>query len=389
MDVQSPQQSRHRLRLPLHHHRPRQRATRRNGRSHSRRRHQLQTFHGLSRRLHARRRFDLPRHGPGRKTFRPDLHARRKRRRHRRRRPAVPRRGTQGNELSRPHASHHRRSRSHFARHRSRRNGQLPRLHRPSLLQRRPRKSPRSPRSRRPRLRRNLSAISLSLARKHERPRIRRRQVRFYSASPRKVAPGKTLARTHARHAASRLHRSLPVLLQRPKTTRCRRLHKNSQRRPRHRTPSQPHLHRWRPRQTLLAESLRRGRLHIPRETLRSLPPQRHHRRRLRRRHRHLRSQSPRSYQCKNAPHARRLLHVRRHPDPRRRQNRPLPRPHHHRQKSIHRSPRLRPIPTPPNLRRPRHLSFNPPSVLLGRSPAAPQLAQPSTSTPVCFFFQV
>ncbi len=56
LDEKSARQSHHRLRLPLHHHRSWQRATRRNGRPHSRRRHQLQTLHGLSRRLHARRR---------------------------------------------------------------------------------------------------------------------------------------------------------------------------------------------------------------------------------------------------------------------------------------------------------------------------------------------
>ena len=88
VDEKGRRQGRDRLRVPLHHHRSRRRATRRDGRAGPRRRLDLQTFHGLSGRVHAGRRDDFPRHAAGRQARRHDLHARGKRRRDRRARAA-------------------------------------------------------------------------------------------------------------------------------------------------------------------------------------------------------------------------------------------------------------------------------------------------------------
>ena len=103
---------------------------------------------------------------------------------------------------------------------------------------------------------------------------------------------GKTLAGSGTRHVAGGLHRPLPVLLQGAKRAGQRRLHQNSQRRPGHRAPPEPDLYGRRPRQALFREPFRATGLHRTGETFRTLPAQRHHRRRLRRRHRFLRSQS-------------------------------------------------------------------------------------------------
>ena len=71
-----------RLFVSLHHHRSGGRATRRDECSRPRRRHQLQVVHGLSRRIHARRRQHLQGTPCDGKEWRPRLHARRKRQRH-------------------------------------------------------------------------------------------------------------------------------------------------------------------------------------------------------------------------------------------------------------------------------------------------------------------
>jgi len=123
-------QSCRRLRVPLHHHRSTRRATRRNDRSHPRRRHQLQALHGLPGRIHARRREHfqgIPRH---RKKRRPGLHARRKWQRHRRNRAASFSRREKSSEISRVDTPNHCRSRGHIPRHRPCRNGRSPGLHR-------------------------------------------------------------------------------------------------------------------------------------------------------------------------------------------------------------------------------------------------------------------
>jgi len=78
----SVRQSRRRLFISLHHHRSSRRATRRNERSHPRRRHQLQAVHGLPRRIHARRWQHLQSIPCYRKEWRLSLYARRKRQRH-------------------------------------------------------------------------------------------------------------------------------------------------------------------------------------------------------------------------------------------------------------------------------------------------------------------
>src|SRR5262249_57081927 len=99
-------------------------------------------------------------------------------------------------------------------------NGGLSRLHRQSQLQRRARESPRGSRSRIACLCGDLSAISVSFARRYGRSWIRRCEVRLHASPAREVAPGKALERTEERQSTSCFDRSLPVLLQRAEGTR-------------------------------------------------------------------------------------------------------------------------------------------------------------------------
>jgi len=75
-------------------------------------------------------------------------------------------------KISCAHAAGHRGSRSHLARDCACRNGGRARVHRPSFLQRGARESSRSARPRPARIRRNLSAVFVSLARKFRRARL-------------------------------------------------------------------------------------------------------------------------------------------------------------------------------------------------------------------------
>ncbi len=79
-------------------------------------------------------------------------------------------------------------------RHRAGRDGRRAGLHRASLVRRRARKSARGARPRPARLRGNLPAVSLPLAREHGRAGLRGRQVRLHAAAAREVAPGQALA---------------------------------------------------------------------------------------------------------------------------------------------------------------------------------------------------
>ena len=78
LDEQSVEQGRLRLRISLHRDRRLRRTTLRDERSGARRRDQLQAVHGLSRRLHARRRQHLQSTADDVEERRPRLHARRK-----------------------------------------------------------------------------------------------------------------------------------------------------------------------------------------------------------------------------------------------------------------------------------------------------------------------
>ncbi len=172
MDAESLRQGRQRLRVSLHHHRPRLDA-------------QLEEMNALVREGvtsfklfmaypgvfmldDAQHLQSLPRH---REERWPGLHACGERQCHRRDRAAGAGGREEGSEVSRAHAAHDRRGRSHRTRHRACRDGWSAGLHRSPELQRGARESPRGPRSRAACLRRDLSAVSLPLARKHGRAR--------------------------------------------------------------------------------------------------------------------------------------------------------------------------------------------------------------------------
>ena len=84
VDEEGGRQGRHRLRLPHDHHRADRSGGTRDGRAGPPGRHVVQAVHGLSRRVHARRRQHLQGAAADGRERRHDLHARRERRRHRR-----------------------------------------------------------------------------------------------------------------------------------------------------------------------------------------------------------------------------------------------------------------------------------------------------------------
>ena len=186
-----------RLRLSLHHHRSRRRATRRDGRADPRRRLELQTVHGLSGRVDGGRRHNframsqaakygglICMHAENGGVI--DVIVQR----------ALAEGKTRA-EVSRARRAPRRpKAEATGARHRAGGDGGRARVHRASFVQRRARKSARGARPRVARVRGDLPAVSLSLARKYGRAGIRRREVRFHAAAAREVAPGKIVAGT-------------------------------------------------------------------------------------------------------------------------------------------------------------------------------------------------
>ncbi len=215
VDEESRAQSRDRLRVSLHHHRPGRRAARRNGRADPRGRLELQTVHGVSGRADGGRRDYFSRDVPGGEVRRADLHARGKWRRDRRAGAARAGRGQTRAEIPRAHAADHGGGRSDQPRHCACGDGGRARLYRASFLQRRARKSARSARPGSAGVRGNLPAVSISVARADGRAGIRRREIRVHAAAAGEMAPGEAVARVDARHASGRFHRPLPVLLTR------------------------------------------------------------------------------------------------------------------------------------------------------------------------------
>ncbi len=170
-------------------------------------------------------RYSMPRDVPGGEIRRPDLHARGKRRRDRRNRPPRPGRRQDGAEIPCAHTPHFGGSRGHRPRHRARGDGRRAGVHRASLLQRSAREGSRSTRPGIARLRRDLPAISLSLARANGSARIREREVCVHPTAARKMAPGEIVAGLGAGHAAGGIYRPLPVLLQGAERAGQGRLH--------------------------------------------------------------------------------------------------------------------------------------------------------------------
>ncbi len=154
------------------------------------------------------------------------------------------------------------------------------------------------------------------------------------------------------------LDRSLPFLLQGAKGTRPRRFHENSQRRPRHRAPPEPHLHGRRARRAILAEPLRAARRNGSGEIVRPVSAQGHDRDRLGRRPRDLRSQPGASDQRGDPSHARRLFDVRRHPRKGCSEDSPIARPPRDRKRNLRRQTGQRRIHPPPAIRRNLALRF-------------------------------
>ena len=98
------------------------------------------------------------------------------------------------------------------------------------------------------------------------------------------------------------------------KDPRQGQLHEDPERRAGRREPHGAHPRRRRHEGPHLAQPVRRAHLYGRRESVRPLPEEGHDRRRLGRRHRHLRSGAPRDHlsrQPGHAPHARRLLDLR------------------------------------------------------------------------------
>ena len=190
-------QGRHRLRLPHDHHRAHRAGRDRDGRDGQPGRQLVQAVHGLSRRVHARRREHLPRDAAHRQERRHDLHARRERRRDRR---AGARRrwqnGTDRAEVSRADASGARGRRSHASRDRARRNRRCAGLHRPPLRRGSARDGDRGARSRTAGLCGNVSAVSVPLVRQLRGAGLRRIEVRDEPAAAEQVDAGSSVART-------------------------------------------------------------------------------------------------------------------------------------------------------------------------------------------------
>ena len=103
------------------------------------------------------------------------------------------------------------------------------------------------------------------------------------------VDAGSTVARAGLQRSAGDRHRPLP-LLHEGEASRRRRLLEDPQRRARRRDAHEPGLRRRRAHRPHLDEPVRRADVDLAGEDLRHVPEERHHRARLRRRHRHLRS---------------------------------------------------------------------------------------------------
>ena len=153
-----------RLRFPHDRDRRAAAGARRDGRDGARGRHQLQAVHGVSGRAAARRSVDLPRHAARRRIGRAHLHARRDGAADRRARRARPRRRPHGADLSRADPARGRRGDGHGPRDRARRDGQGAGLHRAPVGAARARARHGGARSRPARLRRDLPAIPVPLA---------------------------------------------------------------------------------------------------------------------------------------------------------------------------------------------------------------------------------
>ncbi len=159
VDAQGRGQGRHRLRLPHDHHRAHRSGGDRDGRAGGAGRHLVQAVHGLSRRVHARRREHLQGAAEDREKRRHHLHARRKRRRHRRAREEGAGRGQDRAEVPRAHPARACRGRGDASRHRAGRDGRRAHLHRASVGRRSPRDGHRSTRPRPAGVRRDLPAV--------------------------------------------------------------------------------------------------------------------------------------------------------------------------------------------------------------------------------------
>ena len=177
VDAEGRGQGRDRLRLPHDRDRSDRPGRERDGRARAPGRHLVQALHGLSRRVHARRREHLQSAAENGQERRHDLHARREWRRHRRAREKGARRGQDCAEVSRADATAASGSGGHAPGDRARRDCRRSHLHRPPLGRRGAGDGHRSTRPRPACIRGDLPAVPVPLLRQLRRTRFRRREI--------------------------------------------------------------------------------------------------------------------------------------------------------------------------------------------------------------------
>ena len=153
---------------------------------------------------------------------------------------------------------------------------------------------------------------------------------------------GPVVARPGVQRPAGDLHRPLPLLHEGAEGDGPWRFLEDPERRARHRDAHEPGVRRRRAHRPHLAQPLRRADVHLAGEDLRPVPAQGHHRARLGRRHRDLRSGEDHDVVRALAAHEGGLQPVRGPPGDRRHRDRHLERPRRHRRRPVRRPRRRR-----------------------------------------------